>query len=440
MEYILLQTNQRLNKNPRLLYVIDFIHNHPTWPKNIRITNSSDIKEIKLKIDYLSKVENNTHYFVQANDLLFNDVHIKTNSFVAGNYTFQNFNLYSIAKTRNDGLFIDKQIFGFDIFETIFFHISRYEEYYLMQSDMDSRGMLQEKKQFLVRENLEQIPVVDHLIYCFALSLGLEPKKARTQKTISHDIDHLHKYHSFLHFLRLQAGILKRGHFSKFFTQLTQYIQKINPYDSFDVLLSKKNVGEKYIFYHMGGHSKYDVKVDTKDTLLWESLALAKERGYQIGLHPGYESIIQESLLSEEKKRLESLVGGEVMLGRNHYLKFVFPQALEALANVGITNDHSIGYNRRIGFRCGTGFPYKLFNVAKNTITNITEHPLIIMDQCLIELSLLLKKDMKDIHASFLHENEFFTLISYNFHNSIFDFAEMRGLDIKTIYVNLIEH
>ncbi|MBC7885096.1 MAG: hypothetical protein H7X99_06450 [Saprospiraceae bacterium] len=119
-------------------------------------------------------------------------------------------------------------------------------------------------------------------------------------------------------------------------------------------------------------------------------------------------------------------------------MRFVFPQTLEILQKAGMNADHSLGYRTRIGYRCGTGFPYSLYNLTNESMTDIVEHPLVIMDQCLLKIALNQKVNIKDVHDAFIDANKYLTLISYNFHNSIFDYAEMRGMDIRRTYNEIV--
>ena len=434
MTYIYLKTNHELINNPRLQYVIEYINHHPVWPEGYLITTNNLLSNHQICIEYSKERSENINYFVPVSDTFFKNIkHFSTTSLQSGQYHYKEFTLFSIEENRKEEAFLIENTFGFDLFETIFFHISRYEEYDLNVQDCDFRGMLEEQKHFLVRENLEQIPVVDHIVYCFASSLGLSPSKLKSKKSMSHDIDHIKKFGSFSKFLRLQGGVVKRMNASKLFVQTRQYFTNTNPYNTFDELLISDDMS-KYIFYLMGGISKYDVVADVRDEVFLNSILLAKKNGYQIGIHPGFDSTYSVDQICEEKKRLEMVIGEEVHISRNHFLRFLFPATLENLESAGITMDHSLGYRSRIGFRCGTGFPYKIYNVAREMITGIKVHPLIVMDQCLISTAISTHEDIEVIHDRFVGKNEYFTMISYNFHNSIFDFAEMRGFELKTLY------
>jgi len=434
MKYIYLKTNHELINHSRLRYVIEFINQHPLWPDEFMITTDGIVSEYHLCIEYLSKRTDDKNYHIPSSGKLFTaGKRLNTSSLHSGQYHYNEFTLFSVEENRMNEAFLIEYAFGFDLLETIFFHVSRYEEYYLNGDDCDFRGMLEEQKHFLVRENLEQIPVVDHIVYCLAHSLGLNPTKLKSKKSMSHDIDHIKKYGSFSKFLRLQGGVVKRLNWSKLFVQARQYFTNTNPYNTFEELLISDDMS-KYIFYLMGGISKYDVVADIRDEVFLNSFLLAKKNGYQIGIHPGFDSTYSVDQICEEKKRLEKVIGEDIHISRNHFLRFLFPATLENLECAGITMDHSLGYRSRIGFRCGTGFPYKIYNVDREMITDIKVHPLIIMDQCLISTAISTHQDIEVIHDKFVGKNEYLTMISYNFHNSIFDFAEMRGFELKTLY------
>ena len=92
-----------------------------------------------------------------------------------------------------------------------------------------------------------------------------------------------------------------------------------------------------------------------------------------------------------ERKRLESELGTiqeTVTAGRQHYLRTFFsddPNSLDLWQEAGITDDYTLGFAERCGFRCGTCHPYPLYDVRNDRVTDIIEHPLIVMDGTLFD-------------------------------------------------------
>ena len=65
---------------------------------------------------------------------------------------------------------------------------------------------------------------------------------------------------------------------------------------------------------------------------------------------------------------------------RNHYLNSREPEDMQALIDVGITDDFTMGYADISGFRLGTCRSVKWINPRTQKLTSLTLHPLTIMD------------------------------------------------------------
>ncbi len=142
----------------------------------------------------------------------------------------------------------DLEFIPFDIFETIFFHISRYEEWFCEEKNLDLHGTLLSSHQYLVKNNVHQIPLVDLLVCYFLEKLGIQPKICATTYTLTHDIDVLLKYPSFYKFLRGFGNILlyQKHKIKKFVRHTINYIKSkhginTDPYDTFDWILMANN-------------------------------------------------------------------------------------------------------------------------------------------------------------------------------------------------------
>ena len=77
---------------------------------------------------------------------------------------------------------------------------------------------------------------------------------------------------------------------------------------------------------------------------------------------------------------MDVLLGGQNYGGRQHYLRFKVPNTWYHWANLGLTYDSSLGYPKYTGFRCGTCHPFQPFDIASDTMIDIWEYPLIVMD------------------------------------------------------------
>ena len=103
-------------------------------------------------------------------------------------------------------------------------------------------------------------------------------------------------------------------------------------------------------------------------------------RGGEIGLHGSYPSIDNPSSFTKEKIYLENVTEYPITKGRQHFLRFDVKTTPTLWQNAGFTDDYTLGYAEREGFRCGTCHPYSLYDLQNDVPMNVTEHPLIAMD------------------------------------------------------------
>ena len=96
--------------------------------------------------------------------------------------------------------------------------------------------------------------------------------------------------------------------------------------------------------------------------------------------------------------------------------------------------DESLGFPDRVGFRCGTGFPYHLYNFTKEKAYHFLEIPLVFMESALLRESGFNEDKLKEIWSSFLNENARNTMITFNFHNSRFYDAALSGINLEELY------
>ncbi|MBC7426005.1 MAG: polysaccharide deacetylase family protein, partial [Bacteroidia bacterium] len=139
---------------------------------------------------------------------------------------------------------------------------------------------------------------------------------------------------------------------------------------------------------------------------------------FEVGVHPGYDSVEKEELKSEIKI-LANITGKEIISGRQHFLKFRLPETYESLYAAGIRKEYSMGYSDETGFRAGIAFPFNWFNLEKEIETDLEIIPFCIMDVALqhfqnlnpeeaIQHSLEIKKAVNDCNGffSFVFHNE----------------------------------
>jgi hypothetical protein len=119
--------------------------------------------------------------------------------------------------------------------------------------------------------------------------------------------------------------------------------------------------------------------------------------GFEIGVHLPINSFDNTTHTKFSLQQLKEVVKEKIIASRQHFLHFCPNQTPKVLFESGIKIDSTLGYNRNIGFRNGTSFPFLLSNEFGEAI-NIIEMPMHIMDVALFNNNALeLNKDLAKI-------------------------------------------
>ncbi len=444
-----------LRAENRLRYVIDFLERHSCAPEGVKwYFNPSTPAENSVNIEYGINFQNKNlrdSFFVPQQNLFFIKNNISNKLLFANNYLFGNQTLFSVESQKNPTVnFIDSEAaqFQFDIFETIFFHISRYEEYFCSPKEYDEWDMMRSDRQFLCVYKIEKQAVVDILVYNFYHALGLQAQKTRTSFQMTHDIDGIRRWekNGFFKLLRATAGAAIRRESLKSFIRIYQSFFKIkfgikkDAWDTFDFLLIDAPI-KKVIYFLTKKYHRFDAQdYAVSDDKILKIIELAKKKNYVVGLHPSYLSHENEGFWQSEKQEFESVLKIKPTHSRQHYLHFSMQKTPEILQINELENDSTLGYQDRIGFRCGTGIDYFLYNFEKETKYNFLETPMVVMDCALLKECNYDQILFAQILFDFLAQNYFFTKITFNFHNSIFDDSRTDGDALKETYLQLYSH
>ncbi len=500
--------------------MIDFLQHHPCCPDGLEIyldvpespptrtlseaegNKSSDPNSTYVLLGCARSIAHQEDLFIKVplNNVLFNEnFDYDSNEYKIDAYQFKNQEIHSIeskARIRAQNEFFTNGKFGFDVFETIFFHISRVEEWYLKADQLDLYNRMKAEEMILVKNGLEKTPVVDRLVVAFFEALGFEPKTFPTKINWTHDIDIIQKFPSFKKVVFAFGNmLLKQRDIGGFFRLTKQYLNFLktgkDPFDTFDWLLKKENylsipgtrswhdsksshesegkslqksegtsnnkekvknaqpnsrddlkscheyeINQKTIYILSGGEvPKIENHFNLNNPRVLEFINLAKSRGYEIGIHPSFNGYLKKALFKKEKEALEDLIGHSVHATRQHFLRWKFPETPRIIEEFGLKTDSTIGFSDRIGFRCGTGFAYRLYDFEKEHAFEFLEIPMVVMDVGLMRDSFF--KDDNSYLDLFLSENSQNTLVTFNFHNSGFDEILDKNIALKLKHLAL---
>lgn len=113
------------------------------------------------------------------------------------------------------------------------------------------------------------------------------------------------------------------------------------------------------------------------------------QAGFDVGLHGSSASATEGRLLSAQRAALEDALGAEVRTIRQHLLHWDVRVTPAAQAAAGFTADSTLGFNRNVGFRAGTSFPFFLSTPDPFRPVDVLEVPLIVQESALFAANAL---------------------------------------------------
>ncbi len=285
---------------------------------------------------------------------------------------------------------------GIDIFASIFFMLTRWEE--VLITDKDKHGRVLEEQIYVVRYGFFQRPLVDEYIMflknmlqalgCFSF------KKFEYKVFFTHDVDTLYYYKGIIKLFRLSAGdILKRKSF-KSLLKTWHYYFKLkrgtakDPYDTYDFLMdiSEKHGVKSHFYFISGMPGGHDLRYYITDSRVAKLINKITTRKHSIGLHGSYDSFDKPEQLQKELELFQNLFKLNIVEGRQHFLRFSVPETWRKWNTAKMITDSTLGFRHRIGFRAGTAKEFPVFDVFERKKLNLRERPLIVMDVVLPEI------------------------------------------------------
>lgn len=290
----------------------------------------------------------------------------------------------------------EKIYFDADLIASTFYLISRYEE--VINPKRDKHGRLTLKDSFIENDIL-QIPIVDEygaLLRRYMRYIGLnpvEPKDIFNKIYLTHDVDEVWRWNNIHKAVRTcgKRIITNQGHYFESLLGLFNY-KKYDTIYTFPWLVEmdnylKKKLGKEMVedvyFVKGGGESACDDLYYKNEKRYRDLLEYLKSQGSTIGVHTSYSAGKDPQLIDSETKYLKCISGYSITYNRNHYLDSREPYHMEGLIAAGITDDFTMGYADCVGFRLGTCRAVKWINPQTLKVTDLTLHPLTIMEHSL---------------------------------------------------------
>ena len=284
-----------------------------------------------------------------------------------------------------------------DIFATIFFMLTRWEEY--VELTRDEHNRFPHEASLAYQHNFLHRPIVNEYIeflWNMLVKIGYNKKRIERESSIllTHDIDEVLRYPTPTTLIKgLVGDIVYRKNPLLPFKTVAQYIdikrgKKRDPYDTFDEIMDisdEFNLKSHFFFMSGGTTNKYDNRYDIYDNSVKETIENIKKRGHIIGIHPSYNAYNNSEQFKLEKASLEEVNQAPISCGREHYLRFEIPKTWQLWEDNGLEWCSNLAYPKKSGFRTGSCYPYHPFNILTRESLTIMEHPLIMMEATFIE-------------------------------------------------------
>jgi peptidoglycan/xylan/chitin deacetylase (PgdA/CDA1 family) len=291
-----------------------------------------------------------------------------------------------------------------DIFASIYFMLSRWEEY--ANKARDDHDRFPASASLSYRFGFLDHPVVDEYVdFLWQMLLFLGYKEDRKQYVYSikltHDVDEpfelCSKSNAAL-FRNIVGDVLKR----KDYRRASKKIRLMGlgdearlPYDryfTFDYIMDQSEKrGLKSAFYVLpNGSPEQSSKINIENKLMVKLLRSISKRGHEIGIHGHYDTYDNEEAFIKDVEKLRRVleinrIYSKVFGGRQHYLRWKSPTTYYNYVDAELSYDSTLSYADVAGFRCGTCHEFQPFDFIKRKQLNIVERPLIAMECSVID-------------------------------------------------------
>ncbi|HRH51634.1 MAG TPA: polysaccharide deacetylase family protein [Panacibacter sp.] len=293
-----------------------------------------------------------------------------------------------------------------DVFGSIFFCLSLYEEYVTPTYDSHERFLYTQSIAF--KSNYYHRPVVNEYLEILWVSLkkkfpDLEKKRREYKLILSHDVDWpLSNNLPIKEFLKecyrdlkyKKSIILFIHRIAAKALSISPLNYTVDPYNNFNFLMGvseDNNIKSEFNFIPTNGalnpknEFNYDNYYELDSSFFKSLLKRISKRGHIIGFHPSFYTLNNFDKLANEFykfKRVceEAGVYQTTWGGRHHYLRWQVSVSWPMWEELGLSYDSSVGSEFLLGFRCGTCYSFPVYDILKRQALRLREYPLIIMD------------------------------------------------------------
>lgn len=130
---------------------------------------------------------------------------------------------------------------------------------------------------------------------------------------------------------------------------------------------------------------RYDDRVvfDGDRCSVAEMVSSIDDQGWEIGLHPSWYAYDDATELRRQKAALEAVTDSDVVSVRQHYLHFDPRKTPRAHDEAGFRFDATLGFNKNVGFRRGSSYPWRAVDLERHAVLELIEIPMAVQDVAL---------------------------------------------------------
>ncbi len=299
-----------------------------------------------------------------------------------------------------------------DVFNWYGWLVSRAEEYNRSVNDMHDR--FPRRESLTHKMQIAEDPVADLLIahlrdaiesVAAAADLPVRrispwPDGKRFAVCLTHDVDHAISHSAGLAARKVAGAALSlaRGNLTRARRRISEVSgllpgSKLSPYWLFPIMADierQRNIRSAfYLLPHLHRHVREGKnaahRYDISDKHIKETFRDLAKQGWEIGLHTTYDAHEMANGIENDQQRLKDVLGNDIPLhgGRSHYLRFRTPHTWKSEIAAGMKYDATLGWENGWGFRSGTCWPYKPFDLETGSELPIWELGMHLMDGAL---------------------------------------------------------
>jgi hypothetical protein len=361
------------NSSSRLEYILNVLLGESLGLK-VSVTKSEEgfLKESGAKINYSDKKMEGILQIVPHS--------------ILSDYGVKDYVIEVLSNTRFFKIFFKtggKEI-PFDLFGASFWLLTRYEEYLPHKADHLAR--FHYRSSLAYQYGFLDVPLVDlwleelkkSLVNIFP-DLQFSSKKYRFTSTIDVDNAYLYKSKGFVRTVAGFIGDLLKRNFSGLNERMAIISgKKEDPFDCYDFLINthKERKLKCIYFFLLGDYGTNDKNIAATNRNFQELIKHVAD--YSVtGIHPSFGSNNSVQQLKVEVNRLSNITHRQISKSRQHFSILHFPGTYRDLLQAGISDDYSLGYTNRNGFRASFCHSYRWYSLEDESATALLIHPFV---------------------------------------------------------------